>query len=142
MINVLIFLSVYFILFLVLRTYFSKVCALCGAVSMTWVTGVLYWLITRTYIIDQLWLAMLMGGSAVGFIYYVSSKSKSKIDFFKFPLLVTFFVAIYFILEKSFHLNMAIYVVVLWLLFLIVYILRNKKSMSIFKKIVECCKNW
>jgi len=135
-------LSVYFILFLILHTYFPKVCALCGAVSMTWMTGIVYWFIKGIYIIDQLSLAILMGGSAVGFIYYLSSKSKPNFDFFKFPLLVTFFVVMYYILEASLYINTIIYLVALWVLFLIVFFLRNKNSGSFFKKIVECCKSW
>ena len=49
----------------------------------------------------------------------------------------------YIILTLDIRINLLIFLLILWILFILIYSLRtNKKVGSLVKKIVECCKEW
>lgn len=54
-----------------------KICAICAAVSLTWVSLIILKLIG--YTIDKLILGILMGQSIVGIMYYIEKKMKNKL---------------------------------------------------------------
>ena len=133
--SVIIVIVALFFVGLVLQTFFQRLCAICFAVSLTWLYGLLTgW--------DPLILAMLMGGSAVGLMYYLGTKFPSGFGFFKLPYLVTAFVVIESFLSRSLEMKTFLILIGVWIVFLIVYIFRKGIGASWFKKVVECCKNW
>ncbi|MBS3149463.1 hypothetical protein J4455_02095 [Candidatus Woesearchaeota archaeon] len=54
-----------------------KVCAICAAVSLTWIFLIILSLIG--YNIDKLIIGILMGQSIVGIMYYLEKKLKNKL---------------------------------------------------------------
>ncbi|MDP2651490.1 MAG: hypothetical protein Q8O98_02790 [bacterium] len=116
-----------FVIGLVLKKVFPKLCAICFAVSVTWIIGFFF--------LEPLVLAILLGGSAVGLMYYW------KLEFFRLPYLLTTFTFIYFILEEI-DWQALTAVVAVWLIFGVISLLRDGATKSWFKKVVECCRNW
>jgi len=133
---------VLFAIFIALRTIFSlKVCALCGAVSLTWIT--LLVLIYLDYEISLVFTGLLMGGSVVGVMYLLEQKLPEKYQLFKLPFFLTLISLAYFILEQVFFISMVAITLLLWLFATSIHIGRNVKSLGILgQKIIECCKNW
>ncbi len=129
---------------ILLRRIFPKMCAICFAVTTTWLVGLIYLMFSSTNImaINTIMLGILMGGSAVGSMYFVFSNKAENWQIFKLPYIVTLFSLVYVVLSKSIQLNIIILVVSLWVVFLLIYFSRNKQSSKWFKEIVECCKNW
>ena len=111
-----------FLVLLVLRTWLPSLCAICLATGLTWLYGLFAgW--------NPVIIAMLMGGSAVGLMYYL------KLERFKLPFLLTAFSVVYFVLLRTVELRIVIFLALLWLAF---SVLRG----NWLKKVVECCKNW
>ena len=135
MFSAIVLIFIFFLLSLGLRVWFPRVCAICSAVTLTWLYGLFAgW--------DTAVLAMLMGGSAVGLMYYLGTKFPSGFGFFKLPYLLTAFVIIEFVLLRSLETSTLLVLVGVWAFFLIVYSSRNSGGKKWFKKVVECCKNW
>jgi hypothetical protein len=139
----LIILAVLFILFLVLRSVLKvKICALCASVSTTWVLLLAFLYMGKE--VDPALIGILMGGSAVGLMYYLENKLPEKYHLFKFPFLITLILLIYLLLARDtessrFHIDLTS----LWAVFIALYFLRHKKSFKgTVKKLIECCKNW
>ena len=132
-----------FILFIALRSIFKmQICALCAAVSTTWIL-----LLALLYMgkgIDPLVIGILMGGSAVGLMYYLENKLPEKYHLLKFPFLITLILLIYLLLaqdtDKSIFYT---YLAAMWVVFIALYFLRHRKGFrDTVKKLIECCKNW
>lgn len=111
-----------FVLGLGLRKFFPELCAVCFAVSAAWLAGLIVGY-------NPLILATLMGGSAVGLMYYL------KLERFKLPFLLTAFASIHFVLLREFDWRVMAALAHVWLAF---GLLRGEW----LKKVVECCKNW
>ena len=135
MFSAIILIFVFFIISLGLRLWFPRMCAICSAVTLTWLYGLFVgW--------DVVVLAILMGGSAVGLLYYLGTKFPSGFGFFKLPYLLTALVIIESVLLRSLETDSFLALVGVWGVFLIIYIFRNSGGKNWFKKVVECCKNW
>ena len=135
MLGVLLLIFTLFVVLLGLRNLFPKICAICLAVTLTWLYGLFAgW--------DEVILALLMGGSAVGSMYYLGSKLPEKFGVFKLPYLLSALVLAYAILEKEFNVLLFLFIVGLWIVFALVFLLRNGIGKNWFKKVVECCRNW
>ncbi|MBS3903606.1 MAG: hypothetical protein KGZ30_04530 [Anaplasmataceae bacterium] len=143
MLNPLLLLTLFFIIGFVVRNFFWKnLCALCFSVSLTWVVLVYgYWLKGAG---DPVVLGILLGGSAVGGVYYLFSKIGERYQIFKFPLLLSTFWFVYQLFGFSNTLREEITLIaVLWSVFLIIFIFyTNQKWRSFGRKIIDCCKNW
>lgn len=139
----LIVLTILFILFIALRSIFKmQICALCAAVSTTWI--LLLALLYMGKEIDQTLIGILMGGSAVGLMYYLENKLPDKYHLFKFPFLITLILLIYLLLSQDTS-NSRFYIDLtsLWAVFIALYFLRHRKAFNgAVKKLIECCKNW
>lgn len=136
-------LFLFFIFFIVIKKVTNKkLCAICFAVSSTWLVFLILFFLGKYG--DTLSLAILMGGSAVGLFYYLSSIALEKYYVFKFPFLVTLFWFIYFVLSSKNVLGSEFIILLfLWLFFGLIFLISpNKKIKNIAKSIVECCKNW
>lgn len=124
-----------FLLSLGLKKFFPRLCAICFAVSVTWAAG----LVLRS---DPTILAILMGGSAVGLMYYLAGVLPRRFMVFKLPYLVTAFVLIFFVLRAEFDPPSLLALLGVWILFGLMFLFRDGRTRAWFKKVVECCKNW
>ena len=118
-----------------------KVCALCSAVSITWI--VLLILFYTGFEIEPIIIALLVGGTVAGLTNKLAQKLPEKFTVFKLPFyLVSLFVA-YLLVEQIFIWNAFWVVLTIWAISLFVYTFRNSRALSdSFEKIINCCKNW
>jgi hypothetical protein len=128
--------TILFFLFLILRNFSKKICAICLSVSLTWIVLLsLYFLGIFT---DKIIIAILMGMSALGLFYMFYE----KLSVFKLPFILTLIFVIYSILE-SFKVDSLYLLIILWIFFFIVYIFRKNPSLKYgINKLIECCKKW
>jgi hypothetical protein len=132
-----------FLLAILLRTVFPGLCAVCFAVFGTWLVGILLHVSGQTTIyIDAHMLALLMGGSAVGFMYYLASKVPEKYQLFKFPYLLTAFSVLYFVLNAHADIRVLLLLAVVWVGFGLVFLARHQHGKRLFHTLVACCRDW
>lgn len=141
----LIFLSIIVLFFVLLffqgRTK-RKFCAICAAVSLSWVFFlVLFYL---GYFSDLIILGILMGESAVGLYYLLEKRMGERFYLFRLPFLLTITFIFYLILKWSDEvLSIALLIGGLWFLFGFVYFYKNSKAFKgLVKNLINCCKNW
>lgn len=139
----LISIAVLFFLSLGLKKLFPSLCAICFSVFATWLIGLVLYFSGQIFIeIDPLVLALLMGGSAVGFLYYLNRHLPKRFLVFRLPYLLTVFIVFYFFLKFEIDLPVLVFVFVIWVIFGLVFLLRNKTADGWFKKIIDCCRSW
>lgn len=127
--------SVLFVIGLLLRSFLPRLCAICFAVSLTWLYGLYVgWDVTI--------LALLMGGSSVGFMYYLANVLPERFAVFKLPYLLTAFTVVFLVLKMEFDRSTFLILLGMWLLFGLLFIFRDTGAKIWFRKMVECCKNW
>ena len=134
--------AIFFFIILTIKNIFNlkKTCAICLSVTLTWI--ILLILYSLNLFLDKIIIALLMGHTSLGLFYLWEKRAKEKFKVFRLPLLLTFIFIIYSVLE-GFGFNNLIFITALWLFFLIIYLLRSKKSVGkFFNKILECCKRW
>lgn len=130
---------------ILLRKMFPHLCALCFAAFGTWLIGLVYVALNGAEAlgINSVSLGILMGGSAVGSMYYLFSKLSEEKQLFKLPYLITAFALVYAVLMREVVVEIAIGVGIVWLAF---FALHGSRNVVAFKKgiqqIIECCKNW
>ena len=134
--------TVLFVLLVGLRSLFNlKICALCGAVSSTWIV-----LLVMFYVglfNNPVLLGILMGGSIVGAMYLLEQKLPEHFQIFKFPFFLTFVSATYFVILQSFAFEAVVVPFLLWVCMGVIYAGRNNNSLkTLGRKIIKCCKNW
>jgi hypothetical protein len=134
--------TVLFVLLVGLRSLFNlKICALCGAVSSTWIV-----LLVMFYVgifNNPVLLGILMGGSIVGVMYLLEQKLPERFQIFKLPFFLTFVSATYFAILQSFAFEVAVIPFLLWVCMGAIYAGRNINSLkTLGRRIIECCKNW
>ena len=129
-----------FLMFLFLKNYASRICAICLAVSVTWIILlVLFW---QGYFGDKVLIGLLIGQSIVGIYYLLEQKVSERMTIFRLPFLLSLMVAAYTLLEK-FVMPAVIFVSILWVLFGVIYIFRTHPALRAWAtKIMECCKRW
>lgn len=134
--------TVLFALLVGLRSLFNlKICALCGAVSTTWI--VLLVMFYGSVFNDSIILGVLMGGSVVGAMYLLEQKLPEHFQIFKLPFFLTFVSVAYLALMRSFTIEVVVIPVLLWVCMGAIYAGRNIASLkTLGRKIIECCKNW
>ena len=139
---ILIGITVLFFILLILKNLLNlkKFCTLCIAVSLTWISLLVFYYLNL--FTDKLIIAILMGQTSLGLFYLWERKSKEKFKIFRLPLLLIFIFIIYTILE-NFNFNSFIFLIALWLIFILVYFFRINKGFNKFaKKLIGCCKKW
>lgn len=131
-----------FVLLLFVRSVSSfRVCALCAAVSITWVT--LLALLYAGVSIDPTLLGILMGGSVVGGMYLLEDKLPERYQVFRLPFFLTFVALSYFAIATTIELGPVLIVLFIWLLAACLFYWRHRPGVSrAVKKIIQCCKNW
>lgn len=139
---VLIGITVLFAILVALRSVFSlKICALCGAVSIIWLTLLLLFYVG--YVINPILIALLVGGSVVGGMYLLEQKIPEKYQIFKLPYFLTLILVAYFVLTQGVDVYVLIVPGVVWLIVLLIHTGRRVEKFKVVgRKIIECCKNW
>ena len=137
--------SALFLLGLVLRQLgLRRLCALCFGVSGAWVAGLLwFWLGLEG--VDPLLLALLLGASASGGMYWLSSKLEKKWQVFKLPFFLSALALFALLLRPQWALDWWLWLILalLWGLAGLIFVWRESPGMKkIFERVVECCKNW
>lgn len=131
-----------FLLGLLLRSFTSlQVCALCGAVSGTWL-GLLG---TRFagMSVDPALLGLLIGGSIVGAMYAVEDRLPNAYSILKLPFYLSLLVLAYFVLVGTASYLSILLLALVWVITL--FIFKTRRHVQIKKlaqKIINCCKNW
>lgn len=117
-------------------------CAICFAVSLTWVF--LFFLYFKGIFLDKTLLALLMGMSGLGVFYLWEKSVRKNFRLFRLPLFLTIILILYLLIEGASGLSGVFYLTFgLWAFFFLIYSFReNKKIRKFAKKIVECCKEW
>ena len=139
---ILLAITVLFALLIGLRSLFNlKICALCGAVSTTWI--ILLVMFYGSVFNDPIILGVFMGGSVVGAMYLLEQKLPEHFQIFKLPFFLTFVSVAYLALMRSFTFEVVVIPVLLWICMGAIYAGRNIASLkTLGRKIIECCKNW
>ncbi|MEX0918897.1 MAG: hypothetical protein WDZ85_02960 [Candidatus Paceibacterota bacterium] len=134
--------TILFVIFIALRSVFSlKVCALCGAVSVAWLTLIVFFYAGDE--INPVLIGLLMGGSIVGGMYLLEQKLPAKYQLFKLPYFLTLVSVAYFILTKKIITEAVFVLLLVWFSFSLIYLGgRAEKLKFVGRKIIECCKNW
>lgn len=136
--------TILFFLFLILQHFFhKKFCAICAAVSCSWLLFMI--LSYRGLFQNQILLALLVGQTTVGIFYLLEKKMKEKNLLFRLPILLslTFLGYSFFSFPDKNSIVTIIFLAVLWILFLIIYLWRTSQTFKSFAdKIIACCKNW
>lgn len=133
----------WFLFFLLLRRRWP-VCALCGAVTVTWIALlVLYYF---EYSVDPTLIAILMGGSLVGSGYYLAARLPDRWEVFKLPWLITGIAVIYWLLTegRGWEPEALMVVLTVWLVTAAVEF-GGRSSQTLRgagRQLVECCRNW
>lgn len=125
-----------------IKRFKKKFCAICAAVSITWIYLIIsYWLGTFE---NKTIIALLMGLSILGIYYIAEEKANEKLKIFRLPFLLTLIVISYSLLIiPSDIIKIIALLLTLWLIFAFLYFYRNNQNIKSFvKKIVECCKRW
>ena len=139
---ILIGITALFFLLLALKNILNlkKTCAICLSVTLAWITLLIFYFLEIFN--DKIIIAVLMGHTSLGIYYMLEKKVRKSFLFFRLPYLLTSIWLIYFIIE-GFILNSLYVIFILWLLFILVYLLRNNSGFSKFvNKLIECCKRW
>ena len=99
---------------------------MCTSVCATWVVLSVWHLFFGG--VDIVLLSVLMGGSAVGGMYYLFSKVPKRYGIFRFPLLLTLFFAIYAFVMQKLSLSSREFAILigLWIIVGIVFIYKKK----------------
>lgn len=139
---ILLLITLLFFIFLILKKVTNiKSCALCAATVITWLSLlVAYWL---DIWVDELLLAVLMGGSAVGLLYLMEKSLPEKFHLFRLPFYLTLVTVIVISLGRQIGIKEIMFLGILWLVFYLVYLLRTKpKIKGLADRIVACCRDW
>jgi hypothetical protein len=132
-----------FFILLGFKKAFPSLCVICLAVFITWFFGLPLYFLNQNFVeIDPIVLAFLMGGSAVGFLYYLNQRLPKQFLVFRLPYLLTTLAVFYFILKPTFDFSVVVLLLALWAFFGLVFLFRNKITGPWFQKIIECCRNW
>lgn len=126
---------------LLIPQWFQKPrCALCIAVSLTWVA-----LLTLNFLglfRDTLLIAVLMGQSTVGVFYLLEAKVAERFTLFRLPFLLTLTALAYMILMRTMVVSALLSLISLWVLFALIFLFRDGAAQVWFKKILDCCRRW
>jgi len=121
-----------------------KFCVMCLSVSATWMIWLtLYWLGVLN---DPVFIAVLMGQSAVGVYYLLEKRLAEKYQIFRLPFLLTLTTGVWLVLKvvglKEF-LVLASILGILWLTFFFLYLYRhNSKVKKAATQVIACCRDW
>lgn len=119
-----------------------RFCAVCVAVSGTWLTllGARF----AGYAIDPAIVGVLMGESIVGVYYLLEKKAPVGWQIFRWPFLITATALVYLILGISAAYNLTLLLLfLLWVIFAGIYACREYPAFKkIAERVIACCRDW
>lgn len=117
-----------------------SLCAICGAVSMTWmILLALFWAGRFPHPVV---IGVLMGQSVIGIYYLLEKKMSERFQIFRLPFLLAATLGVAAALGV-FEREAAWLVAGVWLVFFCIHFLRdNARGKRIAEHIIGCCKNW
>lgn len=132
-----------------------KVCAICGAVSLTWFALLFLWLFD--FKIDPLLIGILMGGSVVGIMYvaegYFKKRKLRRFWLLRILIIIFGFGLVYFLLSKEWS-NVILFVALISIVVPIILLMartdgkkesaevgkaKNEASLKLEKLLEDCC---
>lgn len=123
------------------KKFAKKVCALCGAVTMVWITLLLL-LWTGIYT-NKTMVALLMGGSVVGILYSAEQHLKERLKLFRLPFYLSLLLVSYVAINGALDLPSFGIIVFVWIVFILLYIYqRDARFKGIVDRIIACCRDW
>ena len=140
---ILIGITILFFLLLAIKKAFNikPLCPICLSVTLTWMALLILYF-TKTWVLDKTIIAIMMGMTSLGIYYKLENKVQEKLTLFRLPFILTAIFITYSVLQ-GFKQSTLIFILIIWLLFTLLYFLRNIKSFkSLSSKIIECCKKW
>lgn len=118
-----------------------RVCALCTAVSGTWVA--LLFLYHGGYYGNETVIALLLGQSIVGLLYLLRDRVPERHEVFALPFLLTATLLGYALLVVEPLAYSAGVVIATWLVATLLYTYReNERVETAFDEVVACCRDW
>lgn len=118
-----------------------RVCALCGAVSGTWV--VLLGMYHVGSYANRTVIALLVGQSIVGGFYLVRNRVAEPYEVYSLPAFLTATVLGYTLLVPAVLLEALAVVALTWLAAGILFAYReNQRVEALFDEVVACCRDW
>ncbi len=157
--GILIAITLLFFIFLLFKTLFVRLknlCALCGAVSLTWIgllIGFKFNLLTDPT--AGIIIALLMGQSVLGVFYLIQQKRNNKktvkkeednspLRILTLPIHLTLTtIALVLLAVPEDTKTVLIFLLAIWLLFGSLFAYRTHPYVHQFtQKIIECCKRW
>lgn len=134
--------SLFIVLLIIKKMNKFRFCVICASVLLTWIGFlVLYWL----GLFDELILiAVLMGGSVVGFYYWLEKRTKEFLHLFRLPVLLTMILLTYVLLNKvEDAVSIIVLILVLWAVFGLLYAHKNNSNVhQVIARIIACCRDW
>lgn len=131
----------FFILLAVKSRLPWKICAICLAVSLTWLALLFAYHAGRFD--NILLLALLMGQSITGVYYLWEKRAPKEWLIFRLPLLLSLLYLFYLIIDLTLYWQPLALLAVLWIASYTLFLQRTKPSLKRkFEKIIACCSNW
>lgn len=119
----------------------AKACAICLAVSVTWI-GLLIARWAGWFENDVL-IALLMGESVVGGYYLFDRSVQEKWLIFRLPVLLSLSYLAYAGVSLQWHVPVLGLVLAIWLIHWFLYAYRNTVGMKKrIDKLIACCSRW
>lgn len=117
------------------------VCALCAAVSTTWIGLLVVGSIRPPF--DPVLIALLMGQSTIGILYLLERRLPTQWHLFRLPYYLTTTALVYSIVTPAAVPTVALPLGIAWLMFIVFFLFRTTPRMrTLVTSIMACCKNW
>jgi len=142
--SVLLLIAVLFVVLLLVKKTASKtvkICAVCLAVTISWVS--LLAMLSIGYIDDELVVGILMGQSSLGVYYLLEKKVPSELLVFRLPTLLTLTLLVFTAVSATWQVDAWLLVGVIWFVVGLLYFYRNNEwAKGKVKSMIECCSDW
>lgn len=128
-------------LLIVKSTVGVRLCALCGAVSGTWL--VLLGLSYAGQYVNETVIALLLGQSIVGVLYVLRTRLPAQYEVYSFPFVLGGTVLGYVAVTGELLVEASILTAGVWLAAGLLFTYReNDRVATVFDEVVACCRDW
>lgn len=119
-----------------------KFCAVCVAISLSWVT--LLTMKLGGFAVSPTIIGILMGESVVGMYFFLEKRVPEALQLFRWPYLITATVVVLWVAgEQRGGKRALLLLLFIWITYVLIFMFRNN---IYFKKITErllaCCRDW
>lgn len=117
----------------------KEFCAICLAISITWIT--LFTLNKAGLFEDKLLIGIMMGQTILGLFYLAEKKTSEEIKLFRLPLLLSMIFAGYSAISNTLNIPTIKLLTTVWTIFTALFLYRQNNTIKkAIDKIVACCK--